>query len=302
MAMVQGSFSELLAPGLQKVFHRAYEEAPEMWQEMFNLEQSDRAYEEHFSWAGFEPFQNYNELEDIQLRDANPGYTVKYVHRKWGLGYQLSQELVDDNLYSGVVEQFPAHLARAARATKETVAATIFNLGFSATQPGGDGKALFATDHPLYGAGGGTTSNTFNTATPLSHSALQEAIIQLKRTKADDNIFSPVTPSILLVPDALEPTAREILGTDRMPYSADNTVNTLRDSGLSVVSWSYLTSDDTWFLLAPKASTGLHYFERWPMRQIMKDIEENQSMKHLAYERYSFGFSDHVGTFGSQGS
>ena len=300
--MVSGTFAKLLAPGLNKVFDRAYNETPELWQTMFNLQKSERQYEEQYTWGGFEPFQAYNELEDIQLRNAKPGYTVRYVHRKWGLGYQLSQELVDDNLYSGVIEAFPSHLARAARATKETVAATIFNLGFSVTQPGGDGKPLFATDHPLYGAASGTSSNTFATATPLSHTALQEALIQLKRNKADDDIFSPVTPSILLVPDQLGPTAREILGTPTVPYSTDRTINTLASSGLQIVEWSYLTSADTWFLLAPKAQTGLHYFERWPLRQLMKDIEENQSMKHLAYERYSFGFSDHVGVFGSQGS
>lgn len=300
--MVSGTFSELLAPGLQKVFNRAYNEAPEMWTQFFNAESSDRAYEDHFSWAGFEPFQPYKELEDIELRDAKPGYTVRYVHRKWGLGYKLSQELVDDNLYTGVIDQFPAHLARAARATKETVAASIFNLGFSSTQPGGDAKALFATDHPLYGSASGTTSNTFGSARALSHSALKDAIIQMKRTVADDNIFSPQTPEILLVPDALYFDALEIVGTEKVPYSADNTTNVLRDANLRVVSWSYLTDEDNWFLLAPKSQTKLFYFERWPMRQIMKDIELNQSMVHLAYERYSFGFSDHYGLFGVQGA
>jgi hypothetical protein len=299
--MVSGSFSQLLAPGLQKVFHRSYNEAPEGWQQFFNLEKSDRAYEDHFTWAGFEPFQNYGELEDIQLRNAQPGYTVRYVHRKWGLGYQLSQEMVDDNLYSGVIEQFPAHLARSARASKETVAATIFNLGFSPLQPGGDGVSLFNVAHPLFGGAGGITSNTFAAPVALSHTALQTALIQLKRTRSDDAIFSPVTPSILLVPDQLGPAAREILGTPTVPYSTDRTINTLSSSGLQIVEWSYLTDVNDWFLLAPKANTGLHYFERWPMKQIMKDIEENQSMKHLAYERYSFGFSDHFGTFGVLG-
>jgi len=298
--MVSGAFSRLLAPGLQKVFHRSYNEAPEMWQNFFKLEKSDRAFEEHFNWAGFEPFQSYNELEDIELRNAKPGFTVRYVHRKWGLGYQLSQELVDDNQYSGTIEQFPAHLARSARATKETVAATIFNQGFAAGQPGGDGVSLFNAAHPLQGFAGGTTSNTIAT-TALSHTALQAALVQLKRTRSDDSIFSPVTPKILLVPDQLGAAAREILGTPTVPYSTDRTINTLSDSGLQIVEWSYLTSPTAWFLLAPKEQTGLHYFERWPMRQIMKDIEENQSMKHLAYERYSFGFSDHYGTWGTQG-
>jgi phage major head subunit gpT-like protein len=299
--MVTGDFSQLLAPGLNQVFHTAYNEAPQLWSQFYNLDSSDRAYEEDLSWAGFEPFQNYGELEDIELRGANEGYLTKYVHRKWGLGYQLSQELVDDNLYSGVIDQFPAMLARAARATKETVAASLFNLGFSA-MPGGDGQNLFATAHPFAGAAGGTGANTFSTSRSLSHSALKEAITALKRTRADDNIFSPFTPSILLVPDQLEHRALEILGTDKVPYSADNTTNVLTSQGLNVVSWSYLTDEDNWFLLAPASQTRLRYFERWPMRQVMKDREENQSMVHLAYERYSFGYSDWRGLWGVQGA
>lgn len=300
--MVRGTFSELLAPGLNNVFSTAYNEVPEMWSSFFNLDSSDRAYEEDFSWAGFEPFQQYRELEHIDLRDATPGFTTRYVHRKWGLGYQLSQELIDDNLYSNVLEEFPAHLARAGRATKEQTAATVFNLGFSAGQRGGDGQPLFSTTHPLAGAAGGSQANTFTTPRALSHAAIKEAITALKRNKADDNIFSPIRPSILLVPDALEHRAMEILGTDKVPFSGDNTVNVLSQSGLQIVTWSYLSDEDNWFLLAPKAQTKLRFFERWPLRQLMKDRDENQSMVHLAYERYSFGWSDFRGLWGVEGA
>lgn len=300
--LVQGSLSKLLAPGLRKVFHTAYNEAPEVWKSLFNTNSSNRAYEEDFSWAGFEPFQQYDEAEHIQLRNIRPGFTTRYVHRKWGSGYQLTQEQIDDNLY-GTAKQFPAHLARAFRATKEAVAASIFNLGFAGSGVlGGDGKTLFATDHPLAGAAGGEQANTFTTARALSHTALKDAITALKRNKADDGIFSPIRPAILLVPDALEHDAKEILGTDKVPYTADNTTNVLRDSGLQIATWSYLTDEENWFLLAPKAQTELNYFERWPLRQLMKDIEENQTMVHLAYARFSFGWSAFQGTFGVQGA
>lgn len=299
--MVEGTFSSLLAPGLNDVFHTAYNEAPQLWDRFFNIDGSDRAYEEDQSWAGFETFQEYGELEDIGLRDANEGYSTKYVHRKWGSGYQLSRELVDDNMYSGVIDQFPAMLARAARATKETVAASVFNLGFSGSYTGGDGKALFATDHPLAGAGGGTAANTFGTTRALSHAALKEAMTALKRTKADDDIFSPIVPSILLVPDDLEYRAREILGATNTPYSADNTPNVISNS-VEVVAWSYLNDSDNWFLLADKSQTRMRYFERWAMEQVMKDRVENQSMVHLAFERYSYGWSDWRGLWGVQGA
>ncbi len=298
--MVQGTFSELLAPGLRKVFHTAYNEQPELWPMLFNRNSSTRAYEEDYSWAGFEPLQEFDELEHIQLRDARPGFKTRYVHRTFGLGYQLSRQAVDDNLY-GNTKEFPAHLARSARATKEITAATIFNLGFDSTRIGGDGQALFSTAHPLAGAGGGTQSNTFTTARALSYTALKDAITIMKRNKADDNLFAPIRPAILLVPDTLEFTAKEILGSDKMPYSGDNTKNVLTDSNLKIVSWSYLTSDVNWFLLAPVGQTMLNYFERWPLRQFMKDREEYLAMLHLLYYRDSFGWSDFRGTFGALG-
>lgn len=301
--MVRGTFSELLAPGLNNVFHTAYNEAPEVWSQFFNVDSSDRAYEEDFTWAGFEPFQEYGELEQIELRDANPGYTTKYVHRKWGNGYQLSRELVDDNLYGGVLEEFPGHLARAGRATKETVMASIFNLAFSGSYTGADGVSLVSTAHPLAGSGGGTGANGFATARALSHTALKDALTTLKRTVADDGIFSPIAgPLTLLVPDDLEFTALEILGTDKVPYSADNTTNVLGSRSINVQAWSYLTDTDNWFLVAPKAQTKLTYFERWALDQVMMDRIENMSMSHYAFERYSAGWSDWRGVFGVQGS
>lgn len=299
--MVQGTFARLLAPGLNELFNTAYAEAPEVWTNLFNLNTSSRAFEEDMSWAGFEPPQEIGELEQVPLRDAKPGFVTRYVHRKRGLGYQLSRELVDDNLY-GNISEFPAQLARAFRAGKEVIAASIFNLGFNATVVGGDGQPLFSTAHPLAGAAGGVQANTAGTPTALSHAALKDALIRMKRTRADDGIFSPIQPSILLVPDQLVYTAKEILGTTQIPYSADNTINVLAQESLQIVPWSYLTSEDSWFLLAPKAQTKLKYWERWALDQIMKDIDENQSMMHMGFERYSFGWSDFRGLYGNRGS
>jgi len=300
--MVAGTFSKLLAPGLDDVFNTAFREMPEQWTQLFNMRNSRKAYERHFSWAGFEQFQEFGELETIQLRDAAPGYETKFVHRKFGLGYQLSRELVDDNLYSNVLDDFPAQLARSARASKETVAATIFNLAFSGSYPGADGQALVSTAHPLAGRAGGTGSNGFASTTPLSHTALKDALISLRRTTADDGIFSPFTPPFtLVVPDALGFQAQEILNTSQVPYSNDNTTNVLNGAGIKVLTWSYLTSTTDWFLVAPTAQTRLYYFERWPLQQMAKDIDENLSMVHSAFERYSFGFSDWRGIFGAQG-
>ncbi len=299
--MTSGTFSRLLAPGLRKIFHTAYNELPEVWTQFFDMQNSTKAYEEDFSWAGFDgPFQEFGELEHIQLRDAVPGLTTKYVHRKWGLGYQLSQELIDDNQYGSVLS-LPEMLARQARATKEVSAASIFNLGFSADITGANGEPLFSTNHPLLAGGGATQSNTFTTPRDLSYASLKEALTFLKRNKADDGIFAPIIPRILLVPDSLEFTANEILGSEQVPYSADNTVNVLRNKGLQIVTWSYLNNDNNWFLLADRAQTHLNYFERWPLRQLFKDREENQSMLHLSFYRSSWGWSHHTGVFGVQG-
>jgi phage major head subunit gpT-like protein len=300
--MVSGTFSELLAPGLNEVFHTAFNEEPQQWQNFFNANSSERAYEEDFTWAGFEPFQEFGELEDIELRNARPGDKTRYVHRKWGLGYQLSRELVDDNMY-GNIRQFPEMLARQARHTKETVAASVFNNGFSASFTGADGVALFSTDHPLRGSAGGTQANEFSTARALSHSSLKDALEILRKNKADDGTFSPLTGALtLLVPVELEFRALEILGTERVPYSADNTTNVLRDRSINVVVWPFLTDTDNWFLLGDKSRTKLKYFERWPLAQQMEDKQANLSMVHRAFERYSFGWSHFMGTFGVEGA
>lgn len=304
--MVRGDFSELMAPGLNDVFTTTYGEVPSVWEQLFEMNSSDRGWEEDLSHAGFEGFQPYEELEDIQLRDAKQGFKTRYAHRKWGGGYQLSRELVDDNLYSGVVERFPAELARAGRKTKETVAASTFNLGFAAPisggRPGGDGQQLFSTAHPMAGATGGTNSNTFATARALSHSALKDAIVAMKKNRDDTDTIDPISPSILLLPTELVFDAKEILGTDKVPYSADNTTNVLTSEGLTILEWPYLTDPAAWFLLAPKGQTRLRYFERWALEQHFEDITRNQSMVHYTFERYSLGFSDYRGTFGVPGN
>ena len=188
--MVRGTFSELLAPGLNEIFTTAYSEAPEKWTQFFNQYNSTRAFEEDWSWAGFEPFQGREELEELPVRDAKPGFKTRYSHRTFANGYKLSREMLDDSMYN-IASEFPAHLARAARATKEATAASIFNLGFSGSYPGGDGKALFATDHPSAGGIAPAQANTTNSPTPLSHTSLKAAITAMKRTKADDGIFAP---------------------------------------------------------------------------------------------------------------
>lgn len=297
---VTGSFAETIGPTIYNLFDRAYNEAPSVYEQLFNIESTDRPYEDAMSLVGLEPFQEFREAEHIPIRKAKEGFKTRIVQRKWGLGYAVTREFIDDNYYN-VIGRYPEWLARAARATKESVAASIFNLGFSSALPGGDGQPLFSTDHPMYGASGGTQSNTFNTPRALSASALQEALIHMRRTTDDTGIFSPVNPAILLVPDWLEDRAHEILRTPQVPYSADNTINVLASKNLQVVTWSYLNNQDNWFLLAPKNQTGLVLYQRDAMEHFMVDRPENETSVYYARERYGLGFTDWVGTWGVQG-
>lgn len=297
---VTGSFAETIGPTIYTLFDRAYNEATPVYQELFNEESTDRPYEDSMSLVGLEPFQQFGEAENIPIRKAKEGFKTRILQNKWGLGYGVTREFVDDNYYN-VIQRYPEWLARSARATKETVAASIFNLGFSAAIPGGDGKPLFATDHPMYGAGGGSQANTFTTGRALSATALREALIAMRRTTDDVGIFSPVQPAILLVPDWLEDRAHEILRTPTVPYSADNTINVLANKGLQVVTWSYLNDEDNWFLLAPKNQTGLVIYQRDAMEHFMVDRPENETSVYYARERYGLGFTDWVGTWGVEG-
>lgn len=302
--IVAGDFSKLLAPGLNEVFNRTVAEVAPVWTTFFSTESMDRAWVEDYSWAGIEGPAEYGEAEPIPLADPRPGYVTRYVARKFGRGYRITREAVDDNLYGGVLESLPASLVRGARAHKERAAADIFNSGFT-TALGGDGVPLFSTAHPLYGATGGVSSNRFATPRPLSHSAIKDALTAAAKNVDDTGIFNPIQFQYLVVPRDLEFDAKEILGTDKVPYSADNTTNVLTGQGLQLVVWDYLDNNgDTsnWFLMAGSGSTKLKYFERWPLRQVAEDIEWNQTMKYGVYEKYAFGFSDFMGTFGVQGA
>lgn len=299
--IVRGTFSELLVPGLNEVFNRTVTEQAPVWPTFFNTNAMDRAFVEDFSWAGLEGPAEFKETEPIPLADPLPGFKTRYVARKYGRGYRISREALDDNLYSGVLETLPQSLVRGARAHKEIAAASIFNTGFT-TALGGDNQPLFSTAHPLFGATGGTVSNRFNSARPLSHTALKDAIIQLAKNVDDTGIPSPVTAKYLVVPRELQFDAQEILGTDKVPYSADNTTNVLPGQGLQIVVWDYLVADDAWFLLDDKSNTRLKYFERYPLTQVAEDIDWNMTMKYGVWEKYGFGFSDFVGTFGVPGA
>lgn len=301
--IIRGDFAELLAPGLNEVFNRTVTEVTPVWTELFNTYPMDRAYLEDYSWAGLEGPRAFGEGEPIPLSDPRPGFKTRYVSTKYGNGYRVSREAMDDNLYGGVLESLPQNLVRGARAHKETIAASIFNSGFSVN--GGDGVPLFSTAHPLFGATGGVVSNRFSTARPLSHAALKDALLQAAQNVDDTGVLNPVKMTTLWVPRDLQFVAQEILGTERVPYSSDNTVNVLTNQGLRVVVWDNLTGNgDTsnWFLTADKSATKLKYFERYPLQQVAADIEWNMTAKYGIFEAYTFGYSDYIGTFGVQGA
>lgn len=301
--IVRGTFSELLAPNFNEVFNRTVTEEAPVWTELFDTFPIDRAWVEDYSWAGLEGPEEFGETEPIPLADPRPGFKTRYVPVKYGRGYRISRESLDDIQYGGVLEAMPQSLVRGARAHKEIAAASIFNLGF--TNVGGDGVPLFSTQHPLFGATGGVASNRFATARPLSHAALKDALLAAAKNVDDVGIPNPVRMTKLVVPRDLQFVAQEILGTDRVPYSADNTTNVLASQGLRVVVWDYLDNNgenSNWFLLGEKGDTKLKYFERYPLTQVATDIDWNMTMKYGIYEKYAFGFSDYIGTFGVEGA
>lgn len=300
--IVQGTLTKLLFPGLNEVFNRTVTEIPQLWQTFFNTEAltENRVRAEDFSWAGLEPPREFREAEPIPMSEINPGFTTTYVPVKYGNGYRITKEMVDDILYSGVLESLPASLVRGARHLKESLAAAVFNQGF--VRNGGDGVPLFSTAHPLIG-NPGVVANRFSTATPLSHTAIKEALTAMAKNLDDVGIPNPVPARYLVVPRDLEFDAKEIIGTERVPYSGDNTINALPP--LEVVVWDYLDNNgDTsnWFLTAEKSQTKLKYFERYPLTQVAEDIDFNMTMKYGIYEKYVFGASDYIGTFGVLGA
>ena len=302
MAISRAQLLKELLPGLNALFGMEYIRYGEEHKEIFETETSERSFEEETKLSGFAAAPVKDEGNSIAYDNAQEAWTARYNHETISLGFSLTEEAIEDNLYDSLSSRYTKALARAMAFTKQTKAAGVLNSGFTAGTDGGDGVPLFSTAHPL--VSGGTNSNTPAVQADLNETSLEAAVIQIAAWTDERGLLIAAKPRKLIVPPNLMFVATRLLETDGRPGTADNDINALANNGSIPEGYTvnhFLTDTDAWFL-STDVPNGMKHFVRSPMANSMDGDFDTGNVRYKARERYSFGWSDPLGMFGSQGA
>ena len=304
MAISRAQLLKELLPGLNALFGMEYARYGEQHKEIYETETSERSFEEETKLSGFSAAPVKNEGSAISYDNAQEAWTTRYNHETIALGFSITEEAVEDNLYDSLSARYTKSLARAMAYTKQVKGAAVLNNGFtnSAVYYGGDGVPLFSTAHPLIS--GGTNSNTPSTQADLNETSLEAAVIQIAAWTDERGLLIAGKPRKLIVPPALQFTATRLLETSLRVGTADNDINALKNNGSIPEGYTvnnYLTDTNAWFLCTD-VPNGLKHFIRSPLENKMDGDFDTGNVRYKARERYSFGWSDPLGMFGSSGS
>ena len=301
MSTLRGNFGDLLAPGIRKIIFGKYAEKPEEFSKIFNVGTSKRQYEQDTQVSGFGHVPIKPEGVATAYDDPAQGYKTTYTHVSYGLGFRISREMYDDDLY-GVMSKMAKELARSARATIESDAANIFNRAFSTSYAHAtEGRPLVATAHPLLKSSG-TYDNTLSTPASLGVTSLRDAILVIENMVNERNLPANLSGKILLVSPTNKFIARELLGSEWKPGSAQNEINSLLDEDLGYMVSHYFTDSGAWFLLTDKSDHELNFIWRQKMSFAHDNDFDTDDAKFKIFYRYSLGWSDWRGVTGSNGT
>ena len=301
MAISRAQLLKELLPGLNALFGLEYKQYGEEHKEIYETETSERSFEEETKLSGFSAAPVKAEGAAIAYDNAQEAWTARYSHETIALGFSITEEAVEDNLYDSLSKRYTKALARAMAYTKQVKAASVLNNGFSSSYVGGDGKALFAADHPL--VSGGSNSNRL-TASDLNETSLEAAVIQIAGWTDERGLLIAAKPNKLIVPPALMFTAKRLLDTELRVATADNDINALKAMGSIPGGYTvnhFLTDTNAWFLTTD-VPNGMKHFVRTPLQNSMDGDFDTGNVRYKSRERYSFGWSDPLGMFGSPGS
>jgi len=303
MAISRAQLLKELLPGLNALFGLEYATYGEQHKEIYDTETSERSFEEETKLSGFSAAPVKNEGSAIAYDNAQEAFTARYNHETIALGFSLTEEAIEDNLYDSLSARYTKALARAMAYTKQTKAASVLNNGFSAgVYAGGDGVALFSTSHPL--VSGGVNSNTQSTPADLNETSLEAAVIQIAAWTDERGLLIAAKPKKLIVPPALQFVATRLLETQLRVGTADNDINAIVNNGSIPEGYTvnnYLTDSNAYFLCTD-VPNGMKHFIRSPLANSMDGDFDTGNVRYKSRERYSFGFSDPLGMFGSPGA
>ena len=304
MAVSRAQLLKELLPGLNGLFGLEYARYGEEHKEIYVTETSERSFEEETKLAGFGAAPVKNEGQAIAYDNAQEAFTARYNHETIALGFSITEEAMEDNLYDSLSARYTKGLARAMAYTKQVKAAAVLNNGFtnSAQYYGGDGVPLFSTAHPL--VNGGTNSNRPTTGADLNETSLEAAVIQIAQWVDEKGLLIAAKPKKLIIPTALMFVATRLLETSLRVGTTDNDINALKNNGSIPEGYTvnhYLTDVNGWFLTTD-VPDGMKHFERVALDTKMDGDFDTGNVRYKARERYSFGWSDPLGMYGSPGA
>jgi hypothetical protein len=302
MAISRAQLLKELLPGLNALFGLEYARYGEEHKEIYETETSERSFEEETKLSGFSAAPVKNEGSAIAYDNAQEAFTARYTHVTIAQGFSLTEEAIEDNLYDSLSGRYTKALARSMAYTKQVRAASVLNNGFDSAFAGGDGQPLFSASHPL--VSGGTNSNIASTPADLNETSLEAAVIQIAAWTDERGLLIAAKPRKLVVPPALQFVSTRLLETELRVGTNDNDINALKNNGSIPEGYTinhYLTDTNAWFLTTD-VPNGMKHFVRTPLQNSMDGDFDTGNVRYKARERYSFGFSDPLGMFGSAGA
>jgi hypothetical protein len=304
MAISRAQLLKELLPGLNALFGLEYATYGQQHKEIYETESSERSFEEETKLSGFSAAPVKNEGSAIAYDNAQEAFTARYNHETIALGFSLTEEAIEDNLYDSLSARYTKALARAMAYTKQVKAAAVLNNGFtnSAQYYGGDGVPLFSANHPL--VSGGTNSNIPSTPADLNETSLEAAVIQIAAWTDERGLLIAAKPRKLVVPPSLQFVATRLLETELRVGTTDNDINALKNNGSISEGYTvnnFLTDTNAWFLTTD-VPNGMKHFVRTPLSNSMDGDFDTGNVRYKSRERYSFGWSDPLGMYGSIGA
>jgi hypothetical protein len=302
MAISRAQLLKELLPGLNALFGLEYAKYGQEHKEIYETETSERSFEEETKLSGFSAAPVKNEGSAIAYDNAQEAWTARYNHETIAMGFSITEEAVEDNLYDSLSSRYTKALARAMAYTKEVKGAYVLNNAFNTAVTYGDGVTLCNTAHPLIS--GGTNSNRPSTAADLNETSLENAVIQIAGWTDERGLLIAAKPKKLVVPPALMYVATRLLETELRVGTNDNDINAIKNNGSVPGGYTvnhFLTDTNAWFLLTD-VPNGLKHFVRTPLSNSMDGDFDTGNVRYKARERYSFGVSDPLGIYGSPGA
>ena len=302
MAISRSQLVKELEPGLNALFGLEYSRYENEHAEIFMTETSDRAFEEEVMLSGFGSAEVKQEGAPVVFDQANEAYTARYTHETIALAFAITEEAIEDNLYDRLASRYTKALARSMANTKQVKAAAVLNNGFDSSYKGGDGVQLLANNHPL--ANGGTFSNILATAADLNETSLEQSLIDIAGFVDERGLKIALQGRKLIIPKEQQFTAERVLRSPLRVGTADNDINAIKNMGMIPEGYRvnhFLTDTDAFFILTD-APNGLKQFVRSPIKTAIEGDFDTGNVRFKARERYSFGWSDPRGIFGTPGA